>query len=174
MAINLLPHKEASFTQRFLSWSLTAGRAIIIGVELIVLIAFASRFKLDRDLIDLHDKIKQEENVTKSLSPIEQKSRNLQTRLNEISKVNLKATQTISLLQDIPSLVPDSVFLDSLTLQEKGLKITAHSFSGDGLSSFVRRLRMSNKITDITLENVSRDETLAGQISFSINAGLKK
>lgn len=172
MPINLLPRKEPKFTERLFSWILTFGRFIIIGTELVVLIAFLSRFKLDRDLIDLHDKIRQEEAVTKNLTSVETRSRNIQSRLAEISKIDKNAQNTLILLLSIPQLVPGNVFLDELTLQEKKVKIEARTLSGDGLSSFVRKLRANSHFSDITLENITRDQTLGGQIKFTLTAGV--
>lgn len=172
MPINLLPQKKTSFAEKFFSWALTFGRFIIIGVELVVLLAFASRFKLDRDLVDLHDKIKQEESITKSLSGIETKSRSLQKRLFEISSVNENVQNSLGVLLEIPSLVPTNVFLDGLVIQEKSLKIDGRTFSGDGVSTFIKRLRANNRISSISLDNVTRDETLGGQIKFTVTATL--
>ena len=61
LKINLLSKKdlEEKALGRFLKWSLSFGRYIIVGTEIIVLIAFFSRFKLDRQLTDLHEAINQ-------------------------------------------------------------------------------------------------------------------
>ena len=65
LSINLMPGRETSFGEKFLNWSLTFGRYIIIGTEIIVLVAFFSRFKLDRDFIDLHDQVKEKQKKSK-------------------------------------------------------------------------------------------------------------
>lgn len=172
MPINLLPHKEPTFAEKFFSWVLTFGRVIIIGTEIIVLLAFVSRFKFDRDLIDLHDKIKQEEAIVKSLLGIETTSRSLQKRLSEISSINQGSQGVITVLLEVPTLVPTNVFLDGFTIQEKNLKIEARTLSGVGMSSFIKRLRTNGHISDISLDRVTRDETLGGQIKFTVTATL--
>ena len=57
--IDLLKQKpiEERFLGRFLEWALSYGRYIIIGTQIIVLLAFFSRFKLDQELSDLHERI---------------------------------------------------------------------------------------------------------------------
>lgn len=172
MPINLLPHKEPTFAEKFFSWMLTFGRFIIIGTEMIVLVAFVSRFKLDRDLIDLHDKVQQEESIVKSLISVENRSRSLQKRLFEIGSINQASKNSIAILQEIPALTPENVFLDGLTIYDKGLKIDAKTLSGGGLSDFVKRLRNSNHFSSISLDRITRDETLGGQIKFTITASL--
>ncbi|MBI1919401.1 PilN domain-containing protein [Candidatus Microgenomates bacterium] len=170
MPVNLLPHKQPGFTERFFSWILTFGRFIIIGTELVVMLAFLSRFKFDRDLIDLHDKIRQEEALTKNLSSIEARSRNLHQRLSEISKIDQNAQNMLGVFMNIPELVPVNVFLDGLTLQEKRVKIEARTLSGDGLSNFINRLRSSKYFSDVILDNITRDQALGGQIKFTLSS----
>ena len=54
--IELLPKEEWEKTSfgKFIKWTLNVGRYIVIATELIVILAFVSRFKLDRDLTDLY------------------------------------------------------------------------------------------------------------------------
>lgn len=172
MPINLLPHQEPPLMERFFSWILTFGRFIIIGVELVVLLAFLSRFKLDRDLVDLHDKIKQEELIVKSLSSVEIKSVNFQKRLSEISSLNKDSQNTVDILLGIPALVPNTVFLDDLSIRENHLKIEARTSSGVGTSAFLQRLHNNPRLGDLSLDRITRDETLGGQIKFTITANL--
>lgn len=170
MPINLLPHQPSSLVDRFLSWISTYGRFIIVITELVVLIAFASRFKLDRDLIDLRDKIKQEESMVKSLANIEKNSRDLQKRLSQIASLNQVSQNSIMVLSEISSLVPTNVFLDELILEEQTVKIQARAFSGEGISSFTKRLRANPHLSEVSVGQVSRDESLGGQVRFMVTA----
>jgi hypothetical protein len=63
--INLLPREEFEKKPigKFLTWALSIGRYIIIFTELIVILAFLSRFKLDRDLSDLNQSIREKQAV---------------------------------------------------------------------------------------------------------------
>ncbi len=172
MPINLLPHQEPPFMEKLFSWILTFGRFIIIGVELVVLLAFLSRFKLDRDLVDLHDRIKNEELIVKSLSNVEMKSINFQKRLSEISSLDKNSRNTVGVLLEIPALVPNDVFLDSLNIRENRLKIEARTSSGIGTSAFLQRLKSNPHLNNFSLDRITRDETLGGQIKFTTTASL--
>ena len=85
--INLLPSKELGFSEKVLNWALTFGRYIIIGTEIVVLVVFLSRFKLDRDRIDLKDSITEKQKILATLAPINQNVTRLQTRLSEIKRL---------------------------------------------------------------------------------------
>ena len=101
--INLLPREE--FEQktvgRFLIWALTVGRWIVIVTELIVITAFLSRFKLDRDLANLYEKIRLQQNIVQSYSTFEKDFRAFQNKLlvtNKLITNQLDANKIISLV----------------------------------------------------------------------------
>ncbi len=81
--IELLPQEnwEKGTFGRLLKWALTVGRYIVIITELIVILAFLSRFKFDRDLTDLNEKVKQQQAIVQSSAQFEQKFRFLQKQL---------------------------------------------------------------------------------------------
>ena len=84
--INLLPVDpfEQGFWGRFLKWGLSVGRYIVIATELVVILAFLSRFKLDRDLSDLNETIAEKQAVLAAYSTLEADYRELAGRLDLI------------------------------------------------------------------------------------------
>ena len=80
ISINLLK-QQTSLVDRFIDWALTIGRLLVILTEIVALSAFIYRFSLDRQLIDLHSKITQEQAIANYLNNNEKKYRNLQDRL---------------------------------------------------------------------------------------------
>ena len=67
--IEFIPQEDWEKTSfgKFLKWLLNVGRWIVIVTELIVIIAFVSRFKLDRDLTNLNEKVKQKQAIIGTL-----------------------------------------------------------------------------------------------------------
>ena len=63
--INLIGEEEMAHTPvgRIVAWAVTYGRYIMIGTEIIVLLAFISRFSLDRKLTDLNDEVSQKQAI---------------------------------------------------------------------------------------------------------------
>src|SRR5689334_11570583 len=93
--INLLPNKGDSLFEQFLSWALTVGRLLIIITETLALSVFLYRFVLDVQIIDLHDKIKQESAIIDNLKDQEESFRNLQTRLLLAKNFDTKKDTTL-------------------------------------------------------------------------------
>ena len=59
ISINLVKSRKPHFLDRFITWALNAGRLLVIITETVALSAFLFRFGLDREIVDLNDKIKQ-------------------------------------------------------------------------------------------------------------------
>lgn len=169
ITINLIPKKRSSFAEKFFYWLLTVGRYIIIGTELVVFAVFISRFQLDTRLSDLNDKIKQEEAVVKSLEQVDANARALQIRLSEIKKLTGSQKNASDLLFRISQVVPETVSLNMLSQQGGMLTISAVSSQSKGFSVFVQNLRTLESLRNISITEVSKDETTGG-VKFTITA----
>jgi len=172
MPINLLPKTEfeMSFWGRFLKWSLTAGRYIIILTELVVIMAFMSRFKLDHDLSDLNDAILGKQALLEASSNTEKVLRLTQARLNladQKLKVNPVPSEVIS---KIIGLFPAGTFLNSIALVGSDLTLDLTSASESGLGTFVGALSTDTMFKAVDLTSVTSDS--GSGVKFMIKAKL--
>src|SRR5258706_9366482 len=92
-AINLAKGRGQTFLDRFLNWALSIGRVVVIVTEAVALTAFLYRFNLDRQIIDLHSRINQEQIIVKLLNNNETTFRSLQDRLSLINKLSQQAPE---------------------------------------------------------------------------------
>ncbi|MBI5358474.1 hypothetical protein HZB69_02480 [Candidatus Amesbacteria bacterium] len=124
--LNLLPKTEfeLSFWGRFLKWSLTTGRYIIILVELVVIIAFISRFKLDHDLSDLGDAIAGKQALLEASSNTEKTLRLTQARLIEAEQKIKNQSNAASILEKINSIFPPDSSMTNFSFADNSLTIT--------------------------------------------------
>lgn len=140
--VNLLPKTawEVSFWGRFFKWAVTTGRYIVILTELVVIAAFLSRFKLDKDYADLGDRINGKKTVLTSMAETEKRFRLAQGRLVEAERIlenQLKATET---LDKVTAKVPVGTILESLTISKKEILVEATAESNTGMGVFLSRL----------------------------------
>lgn len=176
LSINLLPGKEASFGEKFLTWSLTFGRYIIIGTEIIVLIAFLSRFKLDRDLVDLNDQIRDKQNVLATLKPIEESVTRLQRRLLEIKRIEATQGKGIVTLPEIGLLTPRTITYTQITVSGDKLTIVGKALETAHIAQFTAALKESNLFEkeSISLEKIERTKPEDETLTFTIAAVAQK
>lgn len=169
--INLVK-KRVSFTDKFLSWALSAGRVVIVLTEIIALSAFAYRFFLDRQLIDLHTKIKQEQAIISFSKESEDKYRNIQDRLTIAKRFSQLGTDEVKVLSDVLSFVPNGVIISNLTTSDTVVKITANFNQISELRTFVDSLKSYQNTSNV---NISKIENIPSTslITANITATLK-
>lgn len=174
--INLLPGEslvKKGQTGKFLSWVLTYGRYIIIGTELVVLLAFFSRFKIDRDLTDLHDAISQKEAVVIASQDFEKQIRSLQTKLNLIKDLLSFRSAPKNLLDNLSELTPTDVFLSDLVFEQKRLTLSATALNNESLNTFLNNLSFSDSFEEVSLDAIGKNQNGAG-VEFRISAKIKE
>ena len=172
--IELLPQEdwEKGSLGKVLKWALTVGRYIVIVTELIVILAFLSRFKFDRDLTDLNEEIKQKQAVVQSSAQFEEKFRFLQKQLLTIETLEKKRLQTNKVSTELASLTPIDVYLSDLNIAEKEVSLTATALSEGGLATFLNSLKKSTFFEKITLAQVSSGSQETIGINFQLKSEL--
>lgn len=173
--INLLPSEDLDKTPagRFLKWALTIGRYIVIFTELVVLVAFGSRFWLDRTLGDLRESIKQKQAIVESAKELEIEARSIQTRLLKISELINSSLRADEMLVLLGKITPTDIIYDNLTIDIDRMTISASTFSEASLALFVINLRNSDIFTAINLDMVEKNKRQQGEIVFILSAKYK-
>jgi len=172
-AIEFLPQEdwEKGTFGKILKWTLTVGRYIVIFTELVVILAFLSRFKLDRDLTDLGEKIKQQQAIIQASSDFEKEFRFLNKRIQTIESLRKEQLETEGVLSEIASLTPLDVQLTEFSITGSQLSFNAFSLSERGLGTFLKKLKESSKFQNISLSQISVEES---GIKFQVKGALAK
>lgn len=171
-SINLVKNKKPRVLDQFIHWALTVGRVVVILTEAVALGAFLYRFGLDRQLIDLHDKIAQEQNIVKFLKTSEDTYRSLQNRIALADSLITQQDDSISRYDGIISLVPSDMVIKSLSFSANTLRIEATVQSIIALTNFIQNLRQYPGIATVSLDKIE-NKTSLNIISAGITATFK-
>lgn len=173
-SIDLLPQEEweRGTFGKILKWALTIGRHIVIFTELIVIIAFLSRFKLDRDMTDLTDKIKQKQAIVQSSQQFENKFRFLQKELETIKELKAKQLEADLVVAELGSKIPVDVYLSDFSVSKGEVSMNALALSEGGLATFIRNLKSSSKFENLVLAQVSSGSEKEIGIKFQLRGDL--
>lgn len=172
-SINLLRNEQTGVLDKVINWALTVGRLLVILTELIALSAFLYRFSLDRQLIDLHSKIKQEQAIVAILKNNEDKYRNLQDRLSLASSFSNPQNGIHKIFQDVIKFAPSDMIFNSLTINKNGVNVDANVQTTSSLSSFANSLTNYPVIKNVAINNIE-NKPLDSSIAVSITAPLKQ
>src|SRR5512136_468357 len=119
--INLIGEEAMEFTPvgRIVSWAVTYGRYIMIGTEIVVLLAFISRFSLDRKLTDLNEELSQKQAIIDANQDFEITFRELQDKITKIQTLIRTPAKGLEALTAVQSVLPSDVRLDSLAITDQ-------------------------------------------------------
>jgi len=161
--ISLLPSEEDlnSPSARALRWLTGVGRYIIVFTELIVILAFISRFWLDRQNSDLSEIIRQQKAILESTAEFEKEYDLLGQRLSQI-KVFYQNQPRYD--QDISSLAksaPPQIIFNNFTItrqEDKQIAVTASlsSFSEEAIVDFITNLILNPAISKVDVKNIEK------------------
>lgn len=170
-SINLVKNKQVPLFDKFMNWTLTVGRLIVIMTEVVAVAAFVYRFSLDERLIDLHSAIKQKQNIISALKNDEDKYRNLQDRIAIASAFSEKATRDNLSIASIINLIPSQIKIDNLTWNKDRMKIDVDVVSISSLADFIDSLKNYPNTKAVSIDSLE-NKPLVG-LSADITAVLK-
>ncbi len=167
--INLLPDREfaGTVTGRILSWIISTFRVIVISTEILVMIAFLSRFWLDAQNTDLNEELVQKKAILSASVDFEHQFRDTQKRLKIFSDIT-KGTTESSLLTLVSNQLPPDVSLVNISKIEDDMEILGLTASEKSAQQFVVNLQSTNTFSDVSLDSIASDQLNPGLLSFTI------
>lgn len=159
---------------KLLRWLLSTGRYIFIFVEAVVLIAFATRFKLDEDLASKNEAIKQQIPYIQSLKSTENLIRQTQLKISSLNSIKSSNPNYAEILQKIANQTPPGVKITNLTMSSTTTSVTvqlnAQTQSNNDLSIFLSGLKSDQVFSEVNIGSIGFEK---GSIIFSITAQAK-
>ncbi len=155
--INLLQKEDFSATTagRVLSWILSTFRIIVIVTEILVMLAFLSRFWLDAQNTDLNEQIKQKQAVLVASLPFEKDFKDTQARLKVFSDFAEEEGIIADSFATISSRLPPDILLSSIAYIEGGVEIQGFAVNEKSIQQFIVNLYDESSIEEVTLGKVA-------------------
>lgn len=167
--INLLPDTEfaGTVTGRILSWIISTFRVIVIATEILVMIAFLSRFWLDARNTDLNEEIDQKKAILSASLDFERQFKDTQKRLRIYSNITAGKTES-SYLTLVSEQLPSDVNLTSVSKTDDDMEIQGITASEQSAQQFVVNLQSTQAFSDVSLTNIASNQINPGLVSFTI------
>lgn len=173
--INLLPSEEfeESTLGRILKWALTSFRIMVMGVNIVVICAFLSRFFLDAKNNDLGDKIKILQGTIIGNSTFEKEFKETQARLS-IYKTLTSDQSATSVISKISSRLPTDIILTNISVNEDEILLKGVTSNEASISQLMANLSAEDSFKKVSLSAVSSNEDDLGQFNFTLNLTKKE
>jgi Tfp pilus assembly protein PilN len=174
-SIDLVKNKS-NLTDELIKWALTFGRLLIILVEIVAFGAFVYRFTLDRQLIDLNDKIEQSQAIIASSKERENTYRNLQERLAMIEEISTKGNINQKILSDILAITPPEITYNTLSIDNGRIEMDINVSAVSALSTFIKSLKEYPQVSSVSIvgiDNSSSSSSVVVKISVVLKGGVE-
>lgn len=154
--INLSSSGKPTVGKVVYGWTIDAGRAIIVGIELIALTALGYRFVIDRQIVDLHDQIKTQEVYIAAQFNDEKKYRSIQDRLKNIKITNDETAEKVLIMNEILKAISSGTFFSTnLSINDKTILIDGSTFSLFTLTDFLNGLKKFPSVAAISIDEIN-------------------
>src|SRR3989338_4206982 len=175
LAINILPQDPFYETPvgRVMAWASTVGRYLVIFTELVVIISFASRFKLDRDLTDLNSAVLQKSQIVDSYGELEKDVRVTQIKTGYVVQQK-DGYSSIDILDTVTRSLPYDVVLTTLQVFSQEIQITGIALTPEALAQMVRNLQTQPTIANLFVDQIKSNSQGGAGLEFIIHMQLKQ
>ncbi|OGJ37551.1 MAG: hypothetical protein A2383_00840 [Candidatus Pacebacteria bacterium RIFOXYB1_FULL_39_46] len=169
--INLVPKDPFFETSlgRILQWSLSVGRYIVMFTELIVVLSFATRFYLDRQVTDLNQAITRKEGVVASYSEFEQEFLAAQEKINQYQQI-AQRENLVEIFPILRQVIPNGVELEELAIYPDKIAITGVVLSQQSLNLLINNLQISPNFVNVVVNTIESQGSLSAGFTFRLNA----
>lgn len=173
--INLIPKDPFYETPlgKAMVWSLRVGRYLVIFTEIIVIMSFASRFKLDRDLTDLNTSIVQKTAVVQSYGDTEKKMRLIQKRSEAVAKL-LEESSTVDVFHTLISKIPPDIKVTRLGFDAKAIAVAGVARSSSNFAQFLQIMQSEPTFHGVTIDQIAKTDKNDQGLTFSVHIALKE
>lgn len=173
-SINLLPQKQFAYTTtgRILGWILSTFRIIVIFTELVVMVAFLSRFWLDAQNSDLDEEIQQKTAILKASQEFETRFRSVQKKLVFVSAVAKHNDILYQLMDTLSTSTPPDITLISITNNSNTVNIEGLTANEKSIQQLIVNLASKDSFEDVSLASLTPSQTDISLMQFQIGANL--
>lgn len=154
--INLSSRGKETIGKVVYGWTINAGRAIIVGIELIALAALGYRFVIDRQIVDTHDKIRIQESFIAAQAADEKIYKSIHDRLESIKSTDEETSIKIEIMNEILRAISSGIFFSTnLSINNKSILMDGSTFSVITLTEFLNKLKILPSVAAISIDEIT-------------------
>ncbi len=169
-SINLLPREgfDSTIQGRLLAWALSSFRIIVIVTELVVMIAFMSRFFLDAQNADLTEEIQDKQSLISANQSFEKEFRLTQNKLRLYKEVTTSNSKNTNVMDAVVTSLPSDVYLDSIVITSESVSVVGVSSSTQSIQQLIVNLESKEFVSNVNLGSVERESAGSELLKFKI------
>lgn len=159
--------QQASTGQQFFRLMVTRGKTLIIFVELIVLLVFFSRFKLDTDINNLEEETQNKIAVVESSKSLETEYRRVQQKTMILEDILNEQIKWDKVIKNFDSKIPIGIILQNISYDGNTIKFQAITSETTAFAKLIDVINKNENVTSLLLRSSNYNE-LENNYDFSM------
>ena len=157
---------------RALLWASNVGRYLVIFTEIVVILSFASRFTLDRQLNDLNLSILQQSYLIESYGTLENDTRIIQKKIEYLQQQTANISP-VTMIELVRTTLPRTVFLNSMTIRGNQITIQGETEFAESLSRLVSSLARKSEVGGLYVDSVQNRKNGLPGFEFTLRVEMR-
>ena len=172
--INLLPQKgfQSSTAGRVLAWILSTFRIIVIVTEIIVMIAFLSRFWFDAQNTNLNEQIQQKKDVLLAYQDFEHNFKDVQKRLKIYSNLTRNKISGVNVAETVKYFLPPDIVATEISDEKNKLEVVGETSNERSIQQLVVNLNSVPIFKNTSLTGVNTKKDNPSILIFTISSNI--
>lgn len=156
--INLFPAKEQSPADRVMYFAFHYLRYILVITQFVVICVFFFRFKVDQDIVDLKDKLVQQEQIVMAVQPLLKEVETINTKITNIGNVLDKQTSISEIYGYFFTRLPQNISIISLKMTSTSVEMDGVTEDVNSVKMFYESLKTDQRFKNVDLRNVKKTD----------------
>lgn len=156
--INLLTLKKETLSDRVVYFALHYLRYILVITQIVVIIVFFIKFKVDQEIIDLKESVSQKQEIIAVSKPLIDEAQRINRQIGEISTIVTEQDNLREAFNYILSVFPADLYLSSLSIRGTKFVLTGMSANPNAIRFFLNRLQKDARFESIALKNIQKKD----------------
>jgi len=157
--INLITKKKDRLANQILYFISSYLRYILVITQIVVIIVFFYKLKIDQEIIELEEAITQKQEIFKVAQPLIDNYLLYNYKVKTIESLLTKQNQLQSQLDYFVTHFPKDIFLTKMNYSNEELTITGVSLDPALIRSFYYQLQQDKRFNKLILESIQKTET---------------
>lgn len=169
--VNLLPSDRFEYSRvgRFLQWALSTGRHVLMLTELVVILAFLSRFWFDRTLENLREVRIQKEAIVDSYDQILQRFLTMKSQVVIVRRIFQSQSHSSQTLSTIQSLTPKDIRYTNIETATNSATLKGFVSSAPSFSTLLSRLQGEPTFSEVLVRSLQLSRDHAPGVDFEVD-----
>lgn len=166
--INLFPPKELNFVDKVIYFSFNYLRYILVITQLVVISVFFYRFKIDQEIVDLKDSLKQKEEIVLVSNSLLRDVRSIDVKVKQTATVLSQQTELQDMMNYFLSRFPADLNLTKLTVGGGTIKFEGYTLRPDLVRVFYNQMKQDKRFKLVSLDALRKNESVGFQFIFTL------